>query len=123
MTIITEEMEVRVRMPRIAVVISSHTTHTEYLRVIEFLSLVYGGQYARFIYADMKTPDSVTFIEHEGQYFQPEIMIGAGKQDKLILRHALKNARPQLVELYDDIQKNFAERQIGNLLPWQRIVL
>ena len=45
MKITTEEMEVRIRLPRIAVVISSHTTNAEYLRVIEFLSLVRGGQY------------------------------------------------------------------------------
>jgi len=123
MTAITEEMEVRVRPPRIAVVISSHTTHTEYLRVLEFLSLVRGGQYARLIYADMKSSDFVDFLEHEICSFQPEIIIGAGEQDKLILRHnALKNARSHIIELYDSIQKNFTEHMYGNLLPWQCVV-
>lgn len=122
MTVITEEMEVRVRPPRIAVVISSHTTHAEYLRVIEFLSLVRGGQYARFIFADMKTLDCVSFLEHEGKNFQPEIIIGAGEQDRQILRLILENARPQIVDLYDDISQNFTDHQIGNLLPWRRIV-
>lgn len=107
MTVITEEMEVRVRPPRIAVVISSHTTHAEYLRVIEFLSLVRGGQYARFIFADMKTLDFVSFLEHEGRNFQPEIIIGAGEQDRRILHFILKNTRPQIIDLYDDISKNF----------------
>lgn len=122
MTVITEEMEVRVRPPRIAVVISSHTTHAEYLRVIEFLSLVRGGQYARFIFADMKTLDFVSFLEHEGRNFQPEIIIGAGEQDRRILHFILKNTRPQIIDLYDDISKNFTDHKIGNLLPWRCVV-
>ncbi len=122
MTVITEELEVRVRPPRIAVVISSHTTHAEYLKAIEFLSLVRGGQYARFIYADMRSVNFVSFLEHEGRNFQPEIVISAGEQDSQILRYVVKNARPQIVKLYDDIQKNFSQHEFGNLLPWDLVI-
>ena len=123
MEITTEEMEIRIRLPRIAVIISSHTTSAEYLRVIEFLSLVRGGKYARFIFANMKTLEFVSFLEDECRKFQPEIIIAAGEQDRHILRkHCLKNARPEILELYADIQKNFAEHKIGQLPPWQRVV-
>jgi hypothetical protein len=123
MNVISEEMEVRVRPPRIAVVISSHTTPVEYLRVIEFLSLVRGGKFARFIYADMETRDFVPFLQSEGKNFQPELIIGAGEQDRSILRFVCEHSRPQRLDLFANIEKNFEEHQIGGLCPWQEVVL
>lgn len=122
MNVISEEMEVRVRPPRIAVVISSHTTPAEYLRVIKFLSLVRGGWFARLIYADMKTMDFVPFLQSEGKKFQPELVIGAGEQDQHILQFVYEHSRPQKLDIFDDIDKNFREHQIGGLCPWQRFV-
>lgn len=122
MDVISEEMEVRVRPPRIAVVISSHTTPSEYLRVIRFLSLVRGGWFARFIYADMTTIDLVSFLQNEGKKFQPELVIGAGERDRGILQVIYKHSRPQRLDLFDDINKNFRDHQIGGLCPWQRVV-
>jgi hypothetical protein len=122
MTITTDEFEVRVRSPRIAVVISSHTTQDEFLRVVQFLSLVRGGKFARFMFADMKTLDCVDLLEREGKKFQPELIIGAGEQDRRILRCALKHARPQILEISDDVSKNFTEHRLGGLVPWYRVV-
>ena len=119
---ISEEMEVRIRPPRIAVVISSHTTPAEYLRVIGFLSLVRGGWFARFIYADMNTIDFVPFLQNEGKKFQPEIVIGAGEQERNILPFVYEHSRPQRLDLFDDIDKNFREHQIGGLCPWYHVV-
>lgn len=122
MTTTTYEVKARIRPPRIAVLTSTHTTPDDFSKAIQFLSLVRGGVFARFIYADMTTSEFLSELPGEAKRLQPELVIPASPEDKKLVSLLYDESRPTLLEVPNDPLLNFGEHATGGLMPWHRVV-
>lgn len=118
----TRDIQIRVRPPKIAVVTSSDTTTETFLRTIEFLSLVRGGAFARFIHANLRERNCFEFFCEECKKFQPELLILATPHGDKFKIMAYDESRPVVLDIPSDFKTNFSESEIGGLIPWYRVV-
>lgn len=116
------EVQARIRPPRITVLTSTNTTHSEFIHVVQFLSMVYGGKYARFIYADLSSSDFVDYLRKESSNYLPELLILASQKDNDITRFITSVSRPELLNIPSNFIDDFSEHATGGLLPWYRII-
>ncbi len=122
MTTTTYEVKARIRPPRIAVLTSTFTTSEDFVKVFQFLSLVRGGVFARFMYADMTTSEFPASLRDEAKKSLPELVIPASPEDKKLVPLLYDGSRPTLLEVPTNPLVNFGEHATGGLVPWYRVV-
>lgn len=101
---------------------SSHTSQEHFLEIVQFLSLVRGGRFTRFIHGDLGSPESVRHIQSQAAEFQPELIIAAAPLEKELANLLLDVSRPKYLELPQSPQEKIDEHLTGGLVVWQRIV-
>lgn len=114
------ELRVRIRLPRMAVLLTSYTTTDDYIKTIKFLSMVWGGKYARFIFLDMYSQNPLDEIHNEFKSFFPEVVIFPSSQEQRFLYAIVEVCCPKVVNIDDKLFENFDEHNIGGLIPWHR---
>ena len=114
------ELRVRIRPPRIAILLTSYTTTDDYIKTIKFLSMVWGGKYARFIFLDMHSQNLLDDMHNEFKPFFPEVVIFPSSHEQRFLHIIAEICCPKFVNIDDKLFENFDEHNIGGLIPWHR---
>lgn len=114
------ELRVRIRPPRIAVLLTTNTTIDDYLKAINFLSMVWGGKYARLIFLDMYSKNPLEEMRNEFKSFFPEVVVFPSSQEQRFLHDIAGVCCPKIVNIGEKLFKDFNEYNIGGLIPWHR---
>lgn len=73
-------LTLRVRPARLAVLINKQASPTEFIRVVRFLSQLWGGRYSSIIAVDADRPDSLT--KFRLSELRPDFVYGVGVNDE-----------------------------------------
>lgn len=133
MTETSHELRVRIRPPRIVALFSKDTSVDDFLKTIEFLSMVRGGRFAQFVFIDY-SESSINQIQEIAKTF-PEIVVVPSPEQKKLVRffkvhrpikagviHQNIIYSPEIISISEEIIQNFDESIIGGLIPWYKIV-
>ena len=108
-------LNLRVRPPRLAVLIGNDSASGEFIRVVRFLSQLWGGRYSPILPVDTGNPDPLTKFRLGN--LRPDFVYGVGINDERwapVIHEACqpRQYKPLVLSVAEDVQKALFEEFI-----------
>jgi len=78
----TEEIRVRIRPQNVVVLVDHETDEPSFLKLLKFLSMIWGGKYARIIIPDFSSATMPEDIQEQLRQFMPDVVICTPKSKR-----------------------------------------
>jgi len=91
------ETLIRIRPQNIVAIISNHSEYDHFLKTIRFLSMTWGGSYARLVYVDFSSTNWKETLHKEINALLPEVVLFSSEQEKICLSEIRCICHPKAV--------------------------
>ncbi len=97
----TEEIRVRIRPQNVVVLVDHETDQPTFLKLLKFLSMIWGGKYARIIIPDFSSATMPEDVQQQLGQLMPDVVICTPASKRVWGRVILSTSRSKIIIFSD----------------------
>ncbi len=106
----TEEIRARIRPQNVVVLVDHETDQPTFLKLLKFLSMIWGGKYARIIVLDISSANLFETLQQQLIQLMPDVVVCISERERILDDFIYDTCRSKIITFSD---KAFEEIETG----------
>ncbi len=118
----TEEIRVRIRPQNVVVLVDHQTDQPTFLKLLKFLSMIWGGKYARIIIPDFNSANMPEDIRQQLVNLMPDVVIIVTETERNWGGFAFNSCRSNIIQFCDQAFEKIKTGEFAGLISTNAVI-